>query len=204
MPPPLPSLSTRAVLLLILIAGLSISTRAQAQRSQFDILKGDRVVGRIMTLKQEEAGRTDYLMTSYSVFEVMMKQVVTTSMAAEYKEGLLRSCHSLVKVNGNMRDSSHLAPRAGKLMGYVHPGPAAQKEHPVKWTTARMYYEEPVGQASIFVESALAFCTLVRTGAGTYTLTLPNKSENHYVYRKGVLQEVRVDRVFFDLVFRRV
>jgi hypothetical protein len=45
---------------------------------------------------------------------------------------------------------------------------------------------------------------LAKVGAGIYELTLPDGHVNRYVYRNGVLHEIQVDRLFFDLVFRRV
>ncbi|HEX2617044.1 MAG TPA: DUF6134 family protein [Flavobacteriales bacterium] len=196
------SLPVRPLLtgLVLLASTCSLS----AQRAEFNIIKGDNVVGRIVAMKNEAAQGTDYFMTSYAEVDVVLKQVVRTSMSAGYRNGLLQSCHSTVNVNGSVRDSSRLALRDGKQLCYVHPGPAVQKDVSVAWTTARMYFEEPTDAPAIFVESVLALCPLQRTAEGRYTLTFPNKQRNHYIYKNGVLQEIQVDRPFFDLVFRRV
>jgi hypothetical protein len=66
-----------------------------------------------------------------------------------------------------------------------------------------MYFEEPIGQQRIFVESVLRYCPLQHLGGGEYRLTLPDDKVNRYVYKDGRLEEIHVDRNFFDLVFKR-
>jgi hypothetical protein len=135
---------------------------------------------------------------------VLWKQVVRTVGMTEYVNGSMTTCHSSFRFNDSLKDSSHMVTRHGVTKGYVHPGKTTQKANTNPWSTARLYYEEPIGQTSIFVESVLHNCPLERTAAGTYTLTMPDRKVNHYVYRNGVLYEIRVDRSFFDLVFRRL
>lgn len=105
-------------------------------------------------------------------------------------------------LNDALRDSSHMARGASEC--FVHPEAPFTCERTTQWTTARMYFEEPIGQALIFVESALKDLPLQRTGDGTYTLTLSSNTENHYVYRGGVLQEIHIKRPMVGLVFKRI
>ena len=174
-----------------------------AQRTEFDILKGNDVVGKILATRSTSGERTLYLMTSYSEFDIVAKQVVRSTMAAEYSGSVLSMCHLNMYINGSMRDSSHMVHRSGRGDCYVHPKKRFLHEGAVEWTTARMYFEEPVDQPSIFVESVLKHCPLVRTGAGKYRLDLPGAKSNHYAYEDGILREIRVDRALFDLVFKR-
>jgi hypothetical protein len=172
-----------------------------AQQARFDILKGNTVVGSVTAMKAGDPARTTYLMTSYSEFDMVWKQVVRTSVVTEYDGEELAACRTSVTVNNAVRDSSHMA--RGMDRCYVHPAQPFACAPATQWTTARMYFEEPVDQASIFVESVLRECPLERIGDGVYKLTIPDKSVNHYAYKDGVLQEIRVDRSLFDLVFRR-
>lgn len=187
-------------LALLLLAGAG---RLHAQQLEYDIVKGNKVIGRIAAIKQERHERTFYAMTSFAQIDLVVRKVVRTSLITEYEHGRLNFCHSSVRVNDHLRDSSHMALRDGQWLRYVHPGPAEAKRDTATWTTARMYFEEPVGRPTIYVESVLAHCALLPMGPGRYRLVLPDKSENQYLYRDGVLQEVRVDRTLVHLVFRR-
>lgn len=194
-----PLLPCLAVALVIAV----LPARLQAQRTSFTILKGGHVVGTILAARTATGSQSSYVITSYAEFDLVWKQVVRTAMGVEYVDGALASCHSMVRVNNGLRDSSHMATRNGTALCYVHPRPPFPYTGGSQWTTARMYFEEPVDQPSVFVESVLKDCPLHRTGEGLYTLTLPDRSVNRYIYRNGVLQEIHVDRALVDLVFRR-
>ena len=142
-------------------------------------------------------------MTSYSVMDLIWKQTVTSAMSTEYHGDTLRACMSSIHVNGSVRDSSHMTTDAEGLRCHVFPRPVFRRAKALPWTTARMYFEEPVGQGSVFVESVLEPCSLSAISPGNYLLTFPNGAESRYVYAQGELQEIHVDRLFIDLLFRR-
>jgi len=175
-----------------------------AQSGKFAIWKGSEVVGQVFVDRIVKGERIHYIMSSYAEVMVLWKQVVRTVGMTEYVNGTMTACHSSFRFNDSLKDSSNLVTRHGVTRGYVHPGRTMQEANRNPWSTARLYYEEPKGQTSIFVESVLHDCPLQHTAVGTYTLTMPDRKINHYVYRNGVLQEIRIERSFFDLVFRRI
>jgi hypothetical protein len=189
-----------ALLTVLLLCGLA----AQAQPGKFAIWKSGDVVGQVFVDRIIKGDRIHYIISSYAEVMVLWKQVVRTVGMTEYVNGKMTTCHSSFRFNDSLKDSSHMVTRQGVTHGYIHPGKTTQKANTNPWSTARLYYEEPIGQTSIFVESVLQNCPLERTAVGTYTLTMPDRKVNHYVYRNGVLYEIRVDRSFFDLVFRRL
>lgn len=174
-----------------------------AQRSTFDILKGGEVVGSVAASRTKTGDHTLYVMTSCSVMNVLWKQTVTSAMTTEYTGETLRACMSSIHVNGTVRDSSHMMTDAEGLRCHVYPHPVFRRTQALPWTTARMYFEEPVGKQLVFVESVLTPCSLSVVSPGNYLLTFPNGAESRYVYARGELQEIHVDRLFIDLLFRR-
>lgn len=186
-----------------LVVFLFLALTIQAQQSRFDIWKGNDIVGSILAKRVIDGDRTQYLMTSFSAFDIVWKQEVRSLVSTEYRNGEMANCHSHVKVNGNVRDSSHYAAKGEEASCYVHPDERFLHEGRVEWTTARMYFEEPVGQRSIFVESVLKHCPLTHLGNGQYRLLLPDDKVNLYDYRDGRLEEIHVDRSLVDLVFKR-
>lgn len=195
----MPSLKSHFVAVLALVC-----CGAQAQNGTFQILHGDQVVGSIVVERSIKGNSTAYSMVSLSSFVLVWKRSIRTTMTTQYINGQVTDCHSAVRMNNTVQDSSRLRTVAGKGLYFIHPSAVYGADLPTNaWTTARMYYEEPTGIASIFVESALKDCPLDLIAAGEYRLTLPNKTRNHYIYRNGTLQEIRVDRGWVDLVFRR-
>ena len=174
-----------------------------AQRSEFHIYKGDEKVGNILIDRRMQGEAVHYRMESYSEFQLIWTQAVRTSVVTEYLNGTINYCHTSIKVNDAIRDSSFMRLGGTSTECYVHPEKASNCGPGNDWTTARMYYEEPVRARSVYVESVLADCVLETSGPGTYTLTFPNDTKNHYIYRNGILHEIQVIRPFFDLVFKR-
>lgn len=184
-----------------LLMGLALSVAGQELR--FTIFKGNAEVGSIQASRSVHPARTSYVVVSHAEVSVLWKQIVHTRMHVEYEAGLLRKCHSAVKLNGTLRDSSHLSMHQGERWAYVHPGAPYRLHSANTWTTARMYYEEPIGRSSILVESVLQDCPIRRIGPGRYEVILPNNDRNRYTYVNGELVEVMVDRLLVNLVFRR-
>ncbi len=174
-----------------------------AQDGVFEIIKGDKRVGRIDVRRTETGDRSVYRMTSRSSIAVLWTHDVRSDLCTEYLDGRLTRCHSTYHVDTELRDSSSMLLVGGRRLCYVHPGKVFVGNATGGWTVARMYYEEPVGQDSVFVESVLQDCPLVALGNGRYVLTMPDNSTNHYTYLGGVLREVYVDRTLFNLRFRR-
>ena len=188
-------------MLLLAVCTLLLTTGTMAQVSLFHVLRSDEVIGHVVATRQALPNGEAYSMESHCELEVIWKQVVRTALRTEYTNGELSACHTSVRVNGSVRDSSSMV--RGRADCYVHPDAPFDCARRTHWTTSRLYFEEPVGQTIIFVESVLQDCRLERSAPGTYTLTFPNGHENHYVYRDGLLQEIRVERPLLDLVFRR-
>jgi len=181
------------------------SSACASQDGVFHILHNDKVLGTIDVLRLHEGDRVTYSMISHSTYTMVWKKEIHTVARTQYVGDAVTNCLTTVHVGGELRDSSAMRAIGGRGLYVVHPDKVYSADLPKNpWTTARMYYDEPVGQDSVFVESELSECSVERIAPGEYILKLPNKEKNHYVYRDGLLQEIRVDRGWFGLVFRRV
>ncbi len=198
----MPQIPIRSLSLLISL--LCATSGMKAQNASYNILKGGDVIGNIQATRKVSGDNIYYSMVSNSEFSILWKNTVESTTITEYHKNTISSCGAHMRINGDMRDSSHMALVGSEARCYVHPEKNFIHNEPVEWTTARMYYEEPIGQTRIFVESVMGYCAMEPTGKGTYKLTLPEGKVNHYTYVGGVLQEVLVVRSMFDLVFRRV
>lgn len=191
---------------LLILAGMfmlggPVASFAQSEHAQFHIQKGNRTIGHVHALKHSSGTLTNYVMTSHAEFSLAWKQVVRTHLTTEYRNELLTACQSVIKLNDAVRDSSSMV--RGTDRCFVYPEAPFTCERSTQWTTARMYFDEPIQQDFIFVESALRALALVSVGPGQYLLTFPNGTSNRYVYQNGLLQEIHVKRPLVNLVFRR-
>lgn len=193
-----------AVLPALLLAAFAAlcGVHAGAQVTRFQVLKADDVIGHVIASRQVLPNGELFSMVSHCEVSVLWKQVIRTAQRTEYANGQLAACHTSLRVNDALRDSSSMV--HGTDACFVHPDAPFDCERNTQWTTSRLYFQEPVGQSVVFVESVLGDRPLVLTAPHTYTLTFPNGHTNTYVYSNGVLQEIQVRRPLMDLVFRRV
>lgn len=175
------------------------------QDGVFQILHKGKVLGNIDVLRSSQGDSVTYSMVSRANFTFLWEREVSTVTRTLYVAGRVTNCLTTVHEGDALRDSSAMRAIGSSGLYVVHPRQVYAAELPKNpWTSTRLYYEEPVGQSRVFVESELKDCALERIAPGEYVLQLPNKEKNHYVYRNGRLHEIRVDRGWFGLVFRRV
>lgn len=177
---------------------------ASAQSLLFNIVKGGDVIGTIRAEKDVKGEGIFYSMISNSEFSIVWRNTVQSTTETEYRNGLMHRCGAHMRVNKSMRDSSNMVRIGDKAQCFIHPDKQFIHTGDVAWTTARMYYEEPVGQSRIFVESEMSFCRFEAIGANIYRLHLSDGKLNEYTYQRGELREVKVIRTLFDLYFKRV
>ncbi len=192
---------TRSLALFLL--AMAAYNPVSAQELGFLIWKDQKVVGGITALRREADKRTVYAVSSYSEMEIIKKQVVRSSLGLEYRQGKPYACFTSFHLNQALRDSSNMRMQGDGLDCFIYPNERYRLGSTSQWSTARMYFEEPIGQNSVFVESALKDCPLRRISPGMYLLDLPGNRTNTYRYAGGMLQEVHVDRPLMKLVFRR-
>lgn len=190
-------------LLVALLPALASGIPAAAQEVGFHILKDRTVVGSIKAIRRDSGASTIYVVSSYSQMAVVKKQVVRSNLAAEYRQGRPYSCFSSFHLNGSLRDSSYMRTQGSLLSCYRYPDERFEVGRASAWTTSRMYFEEPAGQSTVFVESVLKECRLQSTAPGVYVLELPGNRTNTYRYAGGRLMEVQVDQPLLKLTFRR-
>lgn len=190
-------------LLVALLPALASGMPAAAQELGFHILKDRTVVGSIKAIRRDAGHSTIYVVSSYSQMAVVKKQMVRSNLATEYRQGSPYSCFSSFHLNGALRDSSYMCMQGNLLSCYRYPDERFEVDRTSAWTTSRMYFEEPAGQSTVFVESVLQECRLRSTAAGVYVLELPGNRTNTYRYTGGKLMEVQVDQPLLKLTFRR-
>jgi hypothetical protein len=194
----------RPSLLPALLVSACIAVQARAQELHFSVIQGDDVVGSIVALRQHPGENATYVVSSASAMVLLKRQEVQSTLATAYRDRRPFSCFTALRVNGTLRDSSLMRPSGRAFSCFVLPKHRFTLSAAAPWSTARMYFEEPVGQHEVFVESVLRNCPLVHLGNGEYRVVLPEGKSNIYRYRKGELTEVHVNRTFLKLVFRRI
>ena len=183
---------------------LFISTQSFSQVVYFDILKGNDQLGRIRTEKKKESSRVIYTVASKATFRVIFLYVRETDMTSIYDSGVFSWSDSKQILDGKIKEHQ-LTKKEGLWYKCTEPPETDYfwYKEKINFCTNRLYFEEPVGEKFVFAESYQKLCPIKLISKGIYELALPEGKINHYVYKNGDLQEVRIFRTIVDLVFRR-
>ena len=180
-----------------------VHTNVFSQSVQFQILKGGKEIGQIKAHQNSEDAKTTYTVSSKASFRVLMKYVRETYAKAVYVDGELVSSDAVQKMNDNLKEHRITTLEGGKYACNNKGAQLSSIGEQIRFCTSMLYFQEPKNQTHIFAENYQKLCPIKKIEAGIYELTLPNGKINHYVYKSGRLEEIRVFRSIVDLVFKR-
>lgn len=175
-----------------------------AQSVQFKILHGDDEIGNIHAEKATSKAKTTYSVTSIASFRVFFKYVRETSMDVIFQSGKMKRAETKQIMNEELEE--HRITTLNETGYLCLKNPEEEQftlNHAIHFSSSMLYFEEPKGHSRIFAESYQQMCPIEAISPGIYKLTLPHGKINHYVYKAGKLEEIRVFRTMVDLVFKR-
>jgi hypothetical protein len=176
----------------------------QAQQLTFDVFHGNHKIGIITTNRILNQGKEVYDVQSEVNFKVLWKNYQRiSSMEVVFKNGTLEKSISETLQNDELEIYSTIHKNGATYRGMVHEQDSIVLESPVNHTAVQMYYQEPVNQEQVFLESFLQYVKLEKAGPGKYQIKMPNGRLNTYIYSEGKLQELQVESTWFTVYFRR-
>ena len=187
----------------ILMLLSAFSTLAFGQTHTYDIYKGSDRIGEILVTKRTKGSKTTYEANSNSEFRIIFSNEMETRLSADYENNELVSCNSKNTLNGKIRSHARMKKEGDVYHFFKHPAEKYQKrEKPIRNSTVQLYFTEPLNITDVYSENYLENCPLKALGNHTYELVLPGGKINHYIYKNGKLEEIKVFRSFVDLSFR--
>ncbi|GAB5550892.1 MAG: hypothetical protein Sapg2KO_04830 [Saprospiraceae bacterium] len=189
-------------LLLLIIAILP--GFAKTEQVGFEILMKGKSIGNIKAQRIINQDKTVYKVTSKASFRVIVKYVRETIAEVIFSGGKIQLSDAKQIMNQQLKEhrvtewnGATYACKQGKN------APQASFKKPIKLCTSMLYFQEPVGQAFIFAENYQELCPVELIQPGVYKVTLPQGKINHYIYKNGQLEEIKVFRTMVNLVFKR-
>ncbi len=178
------------------------SLAGNSQTLKYSIYRGSSKIGEIVASRAKSQHVCRYDVTSFASFRVILKYERKTSMKVSYRHNILETGESKTYMNGELEESSLTRRSHNAYVGLTLGGDTLHLPHPIRYSTAMLYFQEPVGVREVYAESYLALCPMEPAGKNRYKLTLPGGKINYYTYKGGVLTEVLVERSWFNIYFR--
>lgn len=181
-----------------------LTLQLNAQTVKFNIIKGDDNIGEIIAKKTSLKTGDSYHVTSKATFRVVWKYVRETITKVQFSGKHMTTSDSKLSMNKEMKEHSITTKNGNSYSCTKKPdNEKFTLSKSITYCSSMLYFTEPKNRTSIFAESYQKMCKLELISTGIYKLYLPEGKINHYVYKNGKLQEIRVFRTIVDLVFKR-
>ena len=174
-----------------------------SQTLTYGIYRGDDEIGVIVASVKSGNDQVEYYVDSDATFRVIWKYNRTTDLDVVYSKDVLVSSTNQIFLNQKLKECAKVKMVDGSYRCTFDPDDSFVQEPEILFSTARLYFQEPVGIDEVYSEAYLEFAPLQDMGENIYELTLPGDRINHYVYENGQLMEIRVFRTWFNLTFKR-
>ena len=198
-------LKTRKYVLLFLLVILISVGRLYSQKHTYTVHRAGKAIGEVTTSLSESDHTKTYKIISDVNFKVLWRRYNRrTSNLVVYENEAVKTSFLGVYMNNDLEDSSSINLDQNKYNCYRYPDDRfVLNNTEVLFTTAKLYFQEPVGIQSIYSERFLQYCPLEPKGNHKYQLNLPNGRVNYYTYGDDELIEILVDRTWFNLEIRQ-
>jgi len=174
-----------------------------AQKLHYDVILMDKKIGTMVVSKIPDAGGERYLLSSETSAKVLfIKQDSKIAFDVLYKGGhLISSMYKSEKKDDNIlthveKNDAHYKVSYNNKLSYV--------KNNITFSSIQLYFREPVGVSSIFVERIGNFLTLKKNGSNEYEYLQPDGTRSIYRYQNGKLKEVELKRSMGSVYIRPV
>lgn len=176
-----------------------------AQNHRYSVHRGGNEIGEITASLNEQAETKTYEILSSVSFKVLWKRYHRrTSNLVVFQRGSLSTSNSGVYMNDELQDSTSLSKEPDYYRLFKYPDDHdLLNDTELDFSTAKLYFQEPVGIQRVYSERFLQYCELEAQEGHRYKLSLPDNKTNYYTYKDQQLVKVFVDRAWFNLEFRR-
>ena len=190
---------------LCLLLFFSIPSHIWAQQGIYAVRVAGIEIGEITTSLTESEQIQTYEILSDVSFKILWKRYNRKTInLVTYENEAMKTSFSGVYINSDLEDSAVMNLDQKKYHCYRYPDENfVLHEAQLDFTSVMLYYQEPVGIEQVYSERFLEYCNLEAMDDQKYKLYLPNGTVNYYTYGEGMLQEIFVDRSWFNLRFQR-
>ena len=192
--------------LLVLLCCLFWSIQSYGQKHHFKVHKGGKEIGEVTATLKKSLNTQIYKIQSDVSFRILWKHYRRkTNSTVTYRDEFVETSYLGIYMNNEMVDSSTVEQDINEYHAFKFPDDHfVLNQVDLRFTTAKLYFQEPLGIKRVYSERFLKYCPLEAQGDSRYKLHLPDNKVNYYIYKDEQLAAVLVERTWFNLEFRKV
>ena len=189
-PNPVMKFKLSVVLFLTLMSGY-----ASAQTLEYDVVKGDKVIGYMRSDRVISGDTVYYKVESRTKLKMLMTFNIYYIFEETYVKGKLVSGNAESKLNNATQKVSKVWRSEENYIVELDGYENKIDRDVIDFSIPELYYSEPVGRSEVFSQQFADHLVLKKDEDHVFTL-YSEDGKNKHTYRDGICQEVRVSRTY--------
>lgn len=177
-------------------------SQSKSEPVTFNIIYKQNVVGTLLASSYIEKGINVYVINTNITEKIMHVKHCTYDLIVKYKNDKFYSSDYKLYINNKLDKSSSLYIEGNELKGKKNGKPKNIKVNSIPFSSALLYFKEPVGEFKTYSEPKLKPRTLKPHANKQHTYVLDGNSGDYY-YENGELQKMTMDDLIFVEMVRQ-
>jgi len=177
------------------------SNTACAQRLEYDVIKGDKIVGDMMAEKKIKGDSIFYLIESNTIIKMLLTFNVQYRLEELYVGGLLVKGEAESTLNGNSRTKSKVWKEGGEYVVEINGYEELRALGSITYSVPELYFSEPGNKGEIFSQQFAEYLIIKKEEEHVFTL-YSEDGKNTHSYKDGVCNYVKLNRTYASFYFQ--
>jgi len=185
----------------LIILGVFFQLNSQVEQYGFNIIHSNKPIGTLTATKASDGIKTKYSDKTTLQTHLFTKINVDFSYDVEYSANTFVNSTVLIHVNGHEHTKASTKMNNKTYQFFKDDDDEIDIKNPIKYSSVRLLFDEPVGITSVFSEEDGSFHALEKLGDHSYQKTSPAGHKNKYHYEAGKLKkaEIHAGVISFDI-----
>jgi len=158
----------------------------------YDVIKGKKVIGTLISSKVSTNNLTEYAIESKVNVDMILAFKIYSRVSGVYRDGVLIDGKILRKVNDSEKANAHIFWATDKY--FIQEDKKLEEfKQKIFYSTACLMHWEPVNFSTVYSENYKKMIPIKVVGPHKYMLLLPDGNKNYYSYQNGICFEAEVN-----------
>lgn len=173
-----------------------------AQKLEYDIVKGEKIIGKVLAEKKSIDDTTVITITSEAKFKLLFSFNVSYLLEEKFVDDILVSGKAINYLNDKIQKKSEVRKLENKYVVNLDEEISEFELSKITYSISNLYFEQPPKlDITIFSQQFASFLALFNESNNEYKLESPN-GNNNYNYEDGILKKVKISRSYANFYFK--
>ncbi|SMD36453.1 hypothetical protein SAMN04488029_2902 [Reichenbachiella faecimaris] len=185
----------------IFLLSLLYANKSEAQRLEYDVIKGDKTVGYMLAEKKIKGDSVFYYIESETNIKMLLTFTVHYTLEELYVAGVLVSGSAESTLNGNSRTKSKVWMEGKEYVVEVNGYEEMRSSDPISYSVPELYFSEPGKKEETFSQQFAEYLIVKKDEEHLFTL-YSEDGRNTHTYEDGVCTHVKLNRTYASFYFQ--